>query len=562
MLNFHFNLESGITNWRPCSRGWTCGNSSVTPFAHAALEIFALRSERKVLFVIREKINGNSNPKNDQHIHEVSEEELEKERFGQKDWPLTNISIVIEDAPDGKHIEIKNGLGATAPVFVIRKKHELWGHWDPTELYHLLPTQPFNRERVSHFLIGFANHYSKHTLFENLGQLTERATLNFSMKKSNTYSYTIDYPQSVSTPSSSRELKPRADVLAAFDSILSGSIQRWINKEVGITAEMSGGLDSGCVVAAASSLLTQPLHTCGVIVSGEIGESQLSRRNEIASQFELRDSYIRAKDHLPFAKTGSRFSQDYFVPWEECYYEAFDKMYEGDSELSNRLLFTGLGGDELFYPHWNELENQEQHRQKNQEDHGISPEEIPAYINHETKAIYYNSIATLDRAPRSIIPTSSLESAGYGDARLLRSGIWPAHPFCTPELIWFCRSLPSKWRKNRRLQRDFLTRKGCATTVTHPSLPETFTDVMAHSLTKSSKSLIKALLEDSYLQRLGYIDADKFLQLYNKCCRNGKGEAYYPGFYAVTILELTLRSIQGKKEKYTPSRGVSNFSLV
>jgi asparagine synthase (glutamine-hydrolysing) len=160
-----------------------------------------------------------------------------------------------------------------------------------------------------------------------------------------------------------------------------------------------------------------------------------------------------------------------------------------------------------------------------------------------TREAYADTLGTLDRAPPSVVASSVMEAISQNSALPMRRGIWPVHPLATPELAWFCRSLPRRgWREDRNVERDALVRQGCPATVSHPRSTDSFTSSMILSLADRAQPFVKRLFEDSYLAVLGYLDRDALLADYERFCASHNDGADV-WFCAVALLELMLRSL-------------------
>jgi asparagine synthase (glutamine-hydrolysing) len=141
---------------------------------------------------------------------------------------------------------------------------------------------------------------------------------------------------------------------------------------------------------------------------------------------------------------------------------------------------------------------------------------------------------------------SSVEAVAYSSREYLKHGIWPVNPYCTPELIQFCRSLPWEWRKDRRLQREVLANAGCSRNITHPTQPEHFGHLMTRALQRAAPK-VNLLFKNSQLADLGYIDPGKFLTAYNYHIAQPQASGYSDmDFYTVIAMEYSLLAVDGE----------------
>ncbi|PCJ91618.1 MAG: hypothetical protein COA50_16415 [Flavobacteriaceae bacterium] len=534
MISFSINPNDLSHACKITSKGWYFNLSKIEPFIHPSLEFFAVTDGNQYLFCVRER---NAFEKGEstkiEPFRQVMPGEINRLRANLKNWELHYVCLLI----DSHSVTMDTGKWPVSPIHIVEKNNELHGSWNPNELYKHFSSFKLNKELVSHFLISFDCPYSKNTLFLDMYRLTERSVLHW--KGNNTLK--ITYPPSLEQPYA-KKLKPDSDVLGMFEEILRHSMARWIHSDIPRpSVELSSGLDSGIVAVIASSLTTNKLGSYGLLVMNELKAPQITRRNEFINKFRFDDTSINIEDYLPFSKQGLGMVSSEKVPWSECYYEAFGKMLSIAEQNNEKLLFTGIGGDELFYPYWDELNNEDQNFYASS--NYLTREKVPTFIEDDSYRTYSETVNSIEMAPKSLMATSTLEAMAYTSPQNLRHNIWPVSPYCTPELIMFCRSLPYAWRKNRRLQREFLAKVGCSQKITNPKQPEDFGPVMKFALQKA-RLPVKKLIKNSYLADLGFIDPNKFMYAYDyHISHNNKSKHSDVDFYSVIALEYTMQTM-------------------
>jgi asparagine synthase (glutamine-hydrolysing) len=543
VLRFSIHRNDLRSQWRPSPNGWSAHASTIDPYRHQALEDFAVSSAARLLIVIRERlkdVSPSSEPGSANQILDLPAKLFDEKLREALEWPLQFIALLISSDEAEPKLSIFNGGWATAPVYLLESNEWLYGDWDCAGLYRYTQAKALDGDRAAHFLVSFASPYSRQTIIPDIKLLTERSTATWEANNNDSRNLQIDYPPELPSPSP-RSLKPGADVLGMFQTIMQASMTRWFSDDLSIASELSSGLDSGIVSAVASAIRPESISTYGLLMPGDLGSDQQARRQELIERFRLRDRTIDALKFPPFYSEGSRLRHMRVAPWEECYYESVEAMLKLVSEDGNVCILTGVGGDELFYPHWQEMGLQE--REALLEEVIYKRSEIPDFLTSVVVEAYHDSLDTLDRAPRSIIATSALEGVAHGSALYLKNGIWPINPFCTPELAWFCRSLPKQWRDNRDLQRQLLLHLGCSPKVTHPEVTESFSPVMESALRHSARPLITKLFENSCLADLGLLKPKPFLSMYSDYCDGIPVKAQDIHFYAAAVLELTVRCL-------------------
>ncbi len=537
MISFIILAEDLTHSCVPTSASWYFNESILTPYQHPSLESFAVKNGSKYLFVVRERESNRPKRKNEGSLERVSNHGFDLVKKELADWPLHYISISVENGT----IVLHTGSWGVSPIYVIAKNNQLIGHWNPKELYKYLPSVELNKTLIAHYLITYQLPYSKNTQFKHIHRLTERSVMYWTGKNS----LRIKYPDALEQPFV-RELKDDVDVLAAFEEILTQSMRRWVHgHDMVLSSELSGGLDSGIISSIASLLTTKKVRTYGLLVMEEFRTSQLARRKELIDRFGHLDTYIKIEEYLPFTQRSSRIANMGFVPWEGCYRGGFGELLSRAAQNNSSLLFTGFGGDELFLPYWEEMASDQQKEYLASE--YLKRNEVPIFVRNHAYETYLDTIDDIDRAPKSIIPESSLESTAYGSPVYMSNNIWPVSPFCTPEIVRFCRSLPFSWREERKLQREFLKKAGCSRQVTHPQQPEDFGSVMSEALRQASRDITR-LLKNSCLADLGYIEPGKFIDSYRDHIDRPASSIYTNmDFYTVMAIEYAVLSAETKR---------------
>jgi asparagine synthase (glutamine-hydrolysing) len=338
------------------------------------------------------------------------------------------------------------------------------------------------------------------------------------------------------------KLKPGADVLGAFEDVATTSLGRWDNEVAPFAAQLSGGLDSSLVSLLASRLNPRPLLSYGLIMPGEPGVEQKARRSEIVRLGGLKDHSLEAEGFPPFSPS----SRHPVFPLQEYYYEAFEQLLDLAIQNGSRTLLTGRGGDELCFPHYEELSPAERESRREAVE---APSSLKlGFLTSATRDAYRETYLSLDRAPRPASPGSGFHAAAASAPLFLRKGVWSIAPLRAPEVVAFCRRLPREWREGRRVQREFLLRAGCSRDLAYPKSTETFEPVMQRSLRVTAAAFLDSLFRESRLAEQGFVHADKLVAAYQEYVGSG-GADMGDVFARTAILELTIRSIEARAAK-------------
>lgn len=536
MIELELCREDLGSRWAHDASGWSAGQSQIRPFPHPALEAHAFATQGRTLFVVRERCGRRGMP-SPGPVHHLSAERFARVLADAREWSLELLLVLLSHGEDGTEVSLECGGWGTAPVYLLESQERLRVHWDPASLYPHCRTRSLAPELAAQFLIEGKTSYSRRTLFPDIQQLTERARAHWGGREG---TLRIDYPPAVE-PVAVGTLRDGVDVLGTFEHILAGSMRRWLDAEDPIVAtELSGGLDSAIVAAVGSRLSPSPVRTFGMLMPGEPGEGQRRRRQELIARFGCEDWSFPAAENLPLSAAGDRLRGGRIVPWEECYVEAFQRMLGRVAAQGVAVLFTGVGGNELCFLHYEEMSSAE--REALAREVVVERADAPAFVAEQAYRRYRDSLRSLDRAPRARMPDSGLQAAAAGSALYLAQGIWQVHPLCTPELVRFCERLPREWREARALERRLLARKGCSRAVTHPQATENFSPLMQLAVRQTARRGLERLFRDSRLAAAGLVDGQKMIDSYAEYGRTGRpGDEF--GFYNAAVLELTLRAL-------------------
>lgn len=512
MLALQFRSADRPFSWTPAGRGWRSGDSFIHPFEHPSLESFSLTAGGRSLFVVRERIAG---------AHPLTRgDDFDRALDDARSWPLEFLIIATDNA--SAEATMYTGSWGVAPLLLIARDGTLHGHWDPSELYRYVDArEPLEPDLAAELLVRGGNSYSWRTVIRSLLMLTERARARWADG-----SLRIDYPRAVALPAA-RELKPDADVLGAFDEILTAAMRRWLAPGDPVpAAELSGGLDSAIVAATAAKVTGSAVRTFGLQMPPPSGASQRERRDELIGLFGFQDTLLDAESLRPFSNR-RRIDEGLVVPWHEFYSDAFDEIYRLAHRSGARVVLSGLGGDELlFVPREGEAE---------------PAPPLPPYLTPFARDALGG--AGRDAAPAGLISTSAFDSAAGTGALAMRRGLWPINPLCTPEVVRFCSSLPVKWRIDRALERRFVQALGCSDAIAHPKMTESFGELMHDTLTRHARPLLEGLFAESRLAALNLVDGDALRSSYREHCERGTDESDM-WFLMPAIAELTLRAIE------------------
>ena len=538
MLSVRLHARDAGGVWAPAPGGWSSGRSAILPYHHPALHACMLVSPRRAAVLVRERIDGEPRPDGATSVTHCGEGQLDRELAALRSWPLDFHELLIERRDGGAEVRLRCGRWGTAPVYLTARGGTLRVDWDVTRLYPHLRSDALDPAGAALYLLGLSHPYSRRTIFPDVSMLTERATAVWRPPSARVE---VIYPRP-ERQARARPLPRGTRVVAAFREILSAAMRRRLaSPDDPVAVELSGGIDSSIVAATAAGIAPGRVRSYGLLMPGRPGGHQRARRAEVVRRFRLRDDARPCADDPPFNRRGRRVRELAGVPWSEFYEEALGGMLDRAAADGARLIFTGLGGDELCSPQPGEVDEEDE----DVVDPSAAGESAyPPFATTLLQEAFADGGALADQAPQALLDTSSLESVAAVARLHLTSGVWPAHPYCTPELVELCRRLPAAWRLERVVQRKVLAALGCSPKVAYakPGTLETFNDVMEGALRRASSRVIAGLFRDSRLAEQGLVDGDRLRATY---ARYRRGEAAHRDqILAAVVLELTIRSVE------------------
>lgn len=472
------------------------GDSWVKPHRHAALETLFVCTEGQWLLVVRERHATASTSEMD-ITGPVSAERFDELYRACLVWPLDY--VMVEVAKAGHRMRVRSGAYGVAPVYCRATTNALAVSWDLADfLAHPLS---MNIDIASHFL-ALGSIYSAQHICSGITMLTERASVFVEPGRAR-----YQYPAAVDTALASPAQLDADEAEEAFGKLLHGIVMARPAVANEIAVELSGGMDSA-TVASALTKAYGAVASRGILLSGDERTIQVERREKIAQRLGLRDQTVDIDAHLPTLdlQPGERM----VYPHAELYIEAFDNLWGSAKAQGRELLFTGVGGDELFPAY------QDETVQKTGTDGslvGDAREYAGKLLTPRARSAIQSS--RMFDAPTGPVPVSSLLAGACQAPHMLRHGLWPVNPLSDPRLVAFCHRLPRASRHGRATMRGYLgTRLGDDVFPLH-YVKETFARVLPELISRHAKTLASQLRECA-LADLGLVDHRAALALLNQ----------------------------------------------
>lgn len=466
------------------------GNGRIVPYRHAALETCLVRTEGRWFAVVRERRAG-IGPDDVATVETVSAERFDELYRSYLLWPLDY--VMVEVAQQGRRIKLRAGVLGSAPVYCRATDEGVIVSWDFADF--LAEKLPIDFEAASCSL-ALEQVYSARQICIGVHLLTERAMFYLEPGRAQ-----YRYPAAFEVPASA-PLQDDVDVVATFGQLLQRAILLRPMTPDRIAAELSGGMDSAAV-ACALAALHGPVASQGILVSGDCRSPQIERRRQIVARLGLLDQTVDI-DALPPSldlRPGTR--KEYVNT--EYYLEAFEVLWGTAHAQGRDLMFTGLGGDELFMGSGDPGQDGEMANDPEL----AAPRRYARQLLTQRALSAARSLHAFD-APAGPVPSVM---AGVSKAHhLMRHGMWPVNPLSDPKLMVFCYQLLPRHRRKRDTIWRYLRSCLGEDVFPHDYVKETFAQVFPGLIAKQ-KTAIAAQLRECALADLGLVDQRAALAL-------------------------------------------------
>jgi asparagine synthase (glutamine-hydrolysing) len=468
------------------------GGSRITPHAHPGLEALLVRTKGQWFATVRERAASASSG-TATATHDVDSEEFQRLYRQCLLWPLDY--VMIEAAQAGCRMKVRAGVFGSLPLYCRATQDNVRLSWDVTDL----ATEPLaiDAEIASHRL-AMNTVYSARQLCVGIQMLTERASLEVDLGGAN-YRYPTPAEETSPVP-----LAAGRDALAMFEEHLQRAVSARPIAVSRISLELSGGMDSASV-ACALAACHGPVASKGILLDGHVRLPQVQRREQIASRLGLLDDTVEMTAFPPDLDIHRAVESKSLA--REYYLEACSALWSKARAQGHDMLFTGIGGDELFPSYLDEVQTQDP--SGTGRGHEVRHYAMQLLTPHARSAAC--SLRSFD-APASPVPSTALLAHACRAPDLVRHGLWPVNPLSDPSLIAFCHRLPREHRQGRELIRRYLQKQLGDEVFPRNYTKETFAGVFPELISHHASSLAMQL-RDCALADLGLVDQRAALSL-------------------------------------------------
>lgn len=526
MLSLRVHHAALQGTWRATNNTLCCGDSILAPYPHPSLAVRALDDGGRLGLCILESYDAV--PKPPLFIERCTEATYDAQKERLRDHPADSLWLELNRAKG--NLIISAGYAGAAPLYLAQQDGNLLASWCFKDVAKSVRHgKSLDWEMAAGYLMGHLAYCSR-TLVEKIFRLTERSEASWQGT-----TLQLTHPPSAAQQSP-RQLRVGVNVAERYRLVLHEIMQRTLaSSGTHCGLELSGGLDSGTLAVAGYREGQRP-RTYGLEVEGHARTQQQLRRDDFIRRTGARDTTLNAACHGPLSDVSKGC---WLGPHTEIYAAAFDELFAQAQHDNVRLMFNGVGGDELLLPHFCERELYPELVTTT-----VQPQPVPDFFEPLTESVFSRTFSELGHAPRTVVPRSTLLSLAARAPVFLRRGIWPVSPFASREIIRFCRQLPEHWRRQKRLHRSLITAAGCQPTTAHPACSENFHDVLVGALRGPASEMLRDLFSSPRLTETGFVNGKQLAKSYDTFIKTGHLQGP-ERFYEVAALELTLRGALG-----------------
>jgi len=470
------------------------GASWIRAHAHPLLETVCVRAPEQWFVVVRERkasrdaIHAEAGKLVVEYTDEARFHSLYQESLL---WPLDY--VMIEVAQAGHRLRIRAGVLGAVPVYARVLDDRVTLTWDSAEFADgpaAIDTEVASHQLALHTL------YGARQLYTGVVLLTERASLHVEPGKAR-----FRYPESIAPTTPSPE--DGEDVLPRFADALQKvlSLRPWLGAA---SVELSGGMDSA-TVATALVQWHEHIDSKGILLDGDVRGPQVHRRRLIAERLGLSDRTVDIADYPPNLDLSP--SQRPYGFCHDFYLDACSALWDSASVKGRHVMFTGIGGDELFPAYRSEVSESAMAGPAWAKDARSFAEGLLT-----PRALNAARSRTLFDAPESPVPATSLLAQACRAPDLLAHGQWPVNPLSDPRLTAFCHRLPRSSREGREVMRRYLENHLGADVFPKGYIKETFANVLPPLIARHAKTLA-AQLRECALADIGLVDRTAVFKL-------------------------------------------------
>ncbi len=453
--------------------------------------------------------------------------------------PRTEYLIVFLDT-DSPTIKIYRDALCAIPIFYLNGENVFSFSNEFTALFPFLSGRNNQSEidfwGLAEFLLGLES--VNRTIFNGIKLLTERAVL---IKTNQSLKIKLPRQSFIKLKKTKKSKNPLNDFKRNLEKILKIYWNKIPSKK-SVGFEISGGVDSATAPGFYSKLGNQRLFSVNMLLPGKKEKtSQMAKIKDLTDKFRLKNEVFSISSQFPLSSQVKLKKFKPFYHWREIYGEALSGQINLARKRGVRQIFTGMGGDEMF-----KIDPREEDGSQGVKEVAFRRKLIfPKFFTNKFKRKFFEGLSAKKSVPVPLVPYSVLDANFSRNNLYVEWGIWPISPLADPELVKFCRSLPGKWRRDKKIMREYQKTNDYPESVYQPSFNENFANFFDESLRKNLRKFLLKLYHRSVLDDLRLVKKDILIADYLKFS-NGKTCDNSLYFYSIAVIEIIFQSFVKK----------------
>lgn len=384
-------------------------------------------------------------------------------------------------------VRIERDIFCTLPVFFVAGKQTLAISDDYETVLKVAESKTINEAALSSLL--FTPTINDQTLHEAVNLLGERSELQWSAAKLTVSKWSADPHEITST-------NPQD-----FKAHLEKALQATWDKTAGerVAFEVSAGIDSSTMPTYIARTHQPAMTLATMAFPDNFGTTQSQKIADIVEQTDAKlfGIHIDPAVHYPLARF---FASGYkpFYQYQEIYSEALGDLATQVADAGFDVIFTGVGGDELF------------------ENRITEPRPLPAIPSYAAGAPESFLKAHLaSKEVETLLPNSGYYAGQSRNKVYIDHGVWPVAPLLNLELYRYCQGLEIAFRANKNILRAYHQAIGSPPSVYSPVQNEHFGRFFEDSIRQNYARVLTELSKQSYLSRESLVDWDALTTAFN-----------------------------------------------
>lgn len=342
-------------------------------------------------------------------------------------------------------------------------------------------------------------------------------------------------PDSSATDNYKQRTATGRDFPQRFEQTLERYWQRFVGTGGTLACDLSLGLDSTTIAAALSVARHTPV-ALTALFPGEFAASQQAKLTEFLQHFDATSVTLPATEDLDYPWLAVlRGQQSHpFYHYAFPYTDTFDRLYAAAAERGATAVFTGIGGDELFY---------NTNPRKAMDDDYPFDEKLPLLGLQPAAEYLKKHRQPAIKLPVPLMQPTALTMGQRLSGKYLNHGLWLVRPYADPDLYSYMQTMPLQYCMDKLLLRIYADARGVPRSISAPDVNENFEAVYLDSVWRLRQP-IEYMLNNSMLATHKLVDIAILRDNYRHFVEHDRHNLDTALFYQrLLTAELNLRSL-------------------